>query len=155
MSVAPILRTSLVGGGIFAGVLAVVAGGLGFLLRGMPGLYGGLLGAVLAAVFLGLTAGSILLAARLSRHDPNGPVFYGVILAIWLAKLILFFVILFPLRGAPMLDPYVLPFTMIAGVLGSLTIDAYAVMRSRVPYVSDVVIPGESREGPSNGTPGE
>src|SRR5690606_2627904 len=77
----PILVTALRWGAIFAAALAIVAGGVGLLVGGTPGLWGGLLGSVLAFAFLALTAGSMLLGRRLATDDPNSPLFYGVVLA--------------------------------------------------------------------------
>ncbi|QNO38521.1 hypothetical protein H4J02_05835 [Protaetiibacter sp. SSC-01] len=144
MSAAPnrILTTSLRWGALFATGLAVVAGGIGVLVAGLPGLWGGLLGALLAFAFLALTAGSILLGQRLTVDDPNSPLFYGVVLGAWLVKLIVFFVFMFWLRGQSWLDPWVFFLTVIVAVLGSLVIDALSFVRSRTPYV-DVELPGD------------
>ncbi|TXK17264.1 hypothetical protein [Homoserinibacter sp. GY 40078] len=138
----PILATSLKWGGAFALALLVVASGLGYLFAGLPGLWGGLLGAALAAIFLGLTAGSIILGQRLTVDDPASPLFFGVVLGAWLVKLVVFFVVLLWLRGQPWLDPWAFFLAVIAAVLGSLAIDVLAFQRSRMPYV-DVELPDE------------
>jgi hypothetical protein len=137
-----ILTNSLRWGGLFALGLAIVAGGVGYLVAGVPGLWGGLLGAVLAFLFLGLTAGSILLGQRLTADDPGSPLFFGVVLGAWLLKLIVFFVFMFWLRGQDWLDPWVFFFSVIVAVLGSLVVDVLAFQRSRMPYV-DVALPGD------------
>ena len=77
----PILTTALRWGALFAAGLAIVAGGVGLLVAGTPGLWGGLLGAALAFAFLALTAGSMLLGRRVTAGDPNSPLFYGIVLA--------------------------------------------------------------------------
>ena len=141
-----ILTTSLRWGGLFALGLAVVAGGIGALVAGLPGLWAGLLGAALAFLFLGLTAGSILLGQRLTVGDPGSPVFFAVVLGAWFLKLIVFIVFLLWLRGQPWLDPWVFFLTVIVAVIGSLAIDVLAFQRSRVPY-TDAVLPGEAEEG--------
>ena len=138
----PILTTALRWGGVFAAALAVVAGGVGWLVAGAPGLWAGLLGAALAFGFLGLTAGSILLGRRATVGDPNSPVFYGIVLGAWLLKLIVFFLFLFWLRGQSWLDPWVFFLTVIVAVLGSLVIDGLAFVRTRVPY-AEVALPGD------------
>lgn len=142
----PILTTALRWGALFATGLAVVAGGIGVLVAGLPGLWGGLLGALLAFAFLGLTAGSILLGQRLTVDDPNSPLFYGVVLGAWLVKLIVFFVFMFWLRGQDWLDPWVFFLTVIVAVLGSLMVDVLSFVRSRTPYV-DVDLPGDDESG--------
>ena len=48
------------------------------------------------------------------------------------------------LRGQAWLDPTVFFVTVIVAVIGSLVLDSVAVARTRVPYVSDVELPGES-----------
>jgi hypothetical protein len=138
----PILTTSLRWGGLFALGLAIVAGTVGYLVAGLPGLWGGLLGAGLAFVFLGLTAGSIILGQRLTADDPGSPLFFGVVLGAWLLKLIVFFIFMFWLRGQDWLDPWVFFLSVIVAVLGSLVVDVIAFQRSRTPYV-DVALPGD------------
>lgn len=144
MTVTPLLTRSLRYGGIVALVVAVGAGVLGWVLAGGPGLAGAIVGAVLAAVFLGLTAVSILVAGRVTGGDLSSPVFYGIVLGVWTLKLILFFVLSLWLRTQDWIDPAVFGFTAIAAVLGSLVADAIALLRSRVPL--DVKLPGDSAE---------
>jgi len=140
----PILTTALRWGALFAAALAVVAGGVGWLVAQAPGLWAGLLGAGLAFVFLALTAGSMLLGRRLTVGDPNSPVFYGVVLGAWLVKLIAFFLFMFWLRDQAWLDAWVFFITLIVAVFGSLTIDALAFVRTRTPYV-DVPLPEDEQ----------
>ena len=141
----PILTTSLRWGGLFALGLAIVAGTVGYLVAGLPGLWGGLLGAALAFLFLGLTAASILLGQRLTVDDPGSPLFFGVVLGAWLLKLIVFFIFMFWLRGQTWLDPWVFFLSVIAAVLGSLIVDVIAFQRSRMPYV-DAALPGDDEK---------
>jgi hypothetical protein len=140
MSSAPILVRALRDGAIFAAAVAVVAGVIGWLTSGVPGLYGGLLGAATAALFLGLTAASMLVAGRVTKGDQTTPVFFGIVMGTWVVKLILFIVLLVWLGRQPWLDGRVFFFTVIAAVIGSLVIDSVAFMRTRVPYV-DVALP--------------
>jgi hypothetical protein len=146
VSVAPILTRALRYGAIWAVIVAVVAGGIGLLVAGAPGLVGGLLGAALAAVFLGLTAISMLIGGRLSKGDGTSPVFYGVVLVSLIVKLILFLVLALTLRSAHWMSPGVFAFSAIAAVLGSLIGDMVAYARARVPYVSDVKLPEDHRD---------
>lgn len=143
MSVTPLLTRSLRYGAIVALAAAVLGGGLGWLVAGPEGLAGGLLGAVLSAVFLGLTAVSILLAGRLSGGDLTSPAFLGVVLGIWMLKLVLFFILSLWLRTQGWVDPGAFGFTAIGAVLGALVADTIAFQRSRVPL--DVTLPGEDR----------
>lgn len=144
MSVTPILALALRYGGILAGAVAAVAAVVGLIVAGAPGLFGGLLGAGLAAVFLGLTAGSMLIAGRITKGDTTGPAFFGIVLGVWFLKLVIFFVVLLLLRGQPWLNPYVFFAAVVVAVIGSLVTDIIAFQRARVPYVSDVKLPGDS-----------
>lgn len=136
MSVAPILTRALRYGAILAAVVTVLGAGIGFLVAGMPGFAAGIVGGVMVGVLTALTAGSILLAARVSG-DLGSPVFFGIVLGSWLLKLILFLVLNIWLRGQPWVDPYVFFATVIVAVMGSLAVDVLAFQRARVPYVSD------------------
>jgi hypothetical protein len=140
----PILTTALRWGALFAAGLAVVAGGVGLLVAGTPGLWAGLLGSLLAFAFLALTAGSMLLGRRLTADDPNSPIFYGVVLGVWMLKLIVFFLFMYWLRDQPWLDAWVFFLTVIAAVLGSLVVDALAFLKTRVPI--DVALPDAEKK---------
>ncbi|MBI5160989.1 MAG: hypothetical protein HY996_06210 [Micrococcales bacterium] len=142
ISTAPVFHTALLGGGIVAATVAIVGGGIGVLVDGQRGLLGALVGAGLAGVFLGITAASMLFAARVARGDLTSPVYFGIVIAVWFVKLVLFTVVAVLLRGANGLNPYVFFFCVIAAVIGSLLVDCVAVARSRVPYVSDIELPG-------------
>lgn len=147
MTVAPLLIRSLIAGAIVAGVVAVVAGSIGWVVAGLPGLLGGLLGAALSAVFLGLTALSFLLAGRVARGDGTSPLFFGVILGVWLLKLVAFVIAAIAFRSFDGVDPVVFFGAVIAAVIGSLVADVVALARSRIPYASDVRLPGEPEPG--------
>lgn len=143
MTMTPILRLALRYGAIFAVAVAIVAGAIGYLVAGVPGMIGGLLGAALAAVFLGLTAVSFLVAGRVTKGDGTNPVFFGIVVGVWLLKLIVFIVVEVLLRGQPWFNPVVFFCAVVVVVIGSLVLDAVAMYRARVPYV-DVSLPGEA-----------
>jgi fructose-specific phosphotransferase system IIC component len=145
MSITPVLTRALRYGGIWALIVAVGAGLIGLAVAGVPGLVGGLLGAVLAAVFLGMTAGSMLIAGRVTKGDLGSPVFFAIVLGVWFVKLVVFLVVTIVLRGDTWLSPAVFGFAVIAAVIGSLATDVIAYVRARVPYVSDVALPGETK----------
>ena len=144
MTVAPILYRSLRDGAIFTVIVAIGAGIVGLLVSGVPGLIGGLLGATLSFLYLGLTAVSFLVAGRVTHNDLTSPLFFGIILAVWALKIVLFVVFAIWLRGQTWLDPTVFFVTVIIAVIGSLVLDMVAVSRTRVPYVSDVELPSET-----------
>ncbi len=140
----PILLNALRWGAVFAAALAVLAGGVGLLAAGLPGLWGGLLGSGLAFLFLALTAGSMLLGRSLTVGDPNSPVFYGIVLGTSFVKLLVFFVFMYWLRGQPWFDAWVFFVTVIVAVLGSLVIDGLAFVRTRTPI--DVALPDDDQK---------
>ncbi|QAY74470.1 hypothetical protein ET445_15195 [Agromyces protaetiae] len=137
----PVLKRALAWGGVLAAIILVLAGGLGYLFAGTDGLWSGVVGALIAVVFMGITAASILFANRFSGSDLFVGVFFGVVLGGWLLKLVVFIVLVVLLRNAPWLNGTVLFLSLVAGVLASLAVDVLVVARSRLPYASDVVLP--------------
>jgi hypothetical protein len=143
VTVAPLLTRALSYGAIVAVAVAVVAGTVGWASAGLPGLLGGLLGAALSAVFLGLTAISMLIAGRVTRGDAGNPLFFGIVLGVWVFKLIAFVVAAILMRSWDAVDPVVFFWSVVVAVLGSLIGDMVALARTRIPYVSDIELPGD------------
>ncbi|GLI25986.1 hypothetical protein ARHIZOSPH14_02280 [Agromyces rhizosphaerae] len=137
----PVLREALKWGGVSALAIAVVGGLLGWLFAGAVGLTSALLGTAIAIGFMAITAASILLANRFSASDLFVGAFFGIVLGGWLLKFVLFIVLVVLLRGQPWLDSTVLFLSIVAGVIASLVVDVIVVLRSRVPYASDVELP--------------
>ncbi|TDQ03153.1 MULTISPECIES: hypothetical protein [Microbacteriaceae] len=141
----PVLRDVLKYGLILAAGIAVVGMLLGGLFAGWVGVTSALIGTAMAAVFLSITALSILIANRFIGTDLFVGLFFGIVLGGWIVKFVLFLVLAILLRDQPWINPVVLFLSLIAGVIGSLVVDMIVVFRSRVPYVSDVTLPGEKR----------
>lgn len=137
MTAVPMFTKILKAGAILAVVVAVLGAGIGYLVAGTPGLWGGVIGAAASFVFLGFTAASIIVAFRVTKGDLLNPVFFGIVLGGWLLKLGAFLLLLILFASQSFLDPYVLLVTIIVSVLGSLVIDGWAFMNSRVPYVDE------------------
>ena len=74
----PVLRRALIWGGILAAVILVVSGILGFVFAGTEGLVSALVGTIMAVVFMGITAASILLANRFASSDLFVGAFFGI-----------------------------------------------------------------------------
>ena len=142
MSAVPILRRALIFGGWFALLLAAVGALAGFFAAGASGVVSALIGAAMAGVFLGITAGSILLA---SRYDVIA--FFGIVMGAWLLKFVIFLVLALALRDQPWIDARVMFLTLVVGVIGTLVVDMVVVAKSRMPYV-DVPLPTGSGEPP-------
>ncbi|AWB95061.1 hypothetical protein DCE93_04805 [Agromyces badenianii] len=137
----PVLRRALAWGALLAGVILVVSAVLGLVFAGVPGLLGALIGTLMAVVFMGITAASILGANRFASSDLFVGAFFGIVLGGWILKFIVFIVLVVVLRDADWLNPTVLFLSLVAGVLASLVVDVLVVAKSRLPYVSDVELP--------------
>ena len=125
-----LFRTVLIQGTILTVAIAIVGGLVAFLAVGMPGLISALIGSAIALTFTSLTAIAVWVGGKL----PLGG-FYGLVLGGWLAKVIVFVLILSALNRVDGLNRPTIFFTIVASVLGGLAIDAVAVLRSRVPVV--------------------
>lgn len=140
----PVLRRILVYGGFLALGIGVVGAIVGGLVAGGPGLVSALVGTVMAVVFMGITAGSILLANRFAGSEAAVGGFFAIVLGGWLVKFVVFLVIVVLIKDQSWVHPVVLFLSIIAGVVGSLIVDAVVVMKSRMTYVSDVTLPSSS-----------
>ncbi|QEW00513.1 hypothetical protein F6J84_10680 [Microbacterium caowuchunii] len=162
VSSTPILRTALVFSGIVTAVLLVVGAVVGFLVAGAPGVGSALSGVLVAAIFLGITAASILIANRWFGDPLYVPIFFGIVLGGWILKLVLFIVALFILRGQDWVEPGVFFVALVVSVMASLVVDVVVMMRMRLPNVSDTRLPTDPEEGDrrsrgaetNDGTPG-
>jgi hypothetical protein len=151
MSAIPILKRILAYGGILAIAIAIVGSIVGFLVAGSVGLVSAIIGTVMAVVFLGITAASIVLATRVARGDLLSVAFFGIVMGAWLLKLIIFIVLIVLLKDQPWIQTQVLFLTVIVAVIGTLVVDVVVIARSRLPYVSDVELPGTGSGAASDG----
>ncbi len=103
---------------------------VGYLIVGIDGVLTALLGAAIALVFTSMTLLSVLFGARL----PLGG-FYGLVLGGWLIKVVLFAVLLAALQRMEFIHGPTLFFAIVISVLGSLGIDSWVVLRSRIPTI--------------------
>ncbi|TFD19846.1 hypothetical protein [Cryobacterium sp. TMS1-13-1] len=137
----PVLRRILLYGVYVAVAIAVVGSIVGFVVDGGTGVLSALIGTAMSVAFMGITAGSILLANRVAGNESAIGGFFGIIMGGWLLKFVVFLVLLVLLQDRAWIQPMVLFFCIIAGVIGSLVVDAVVVMKSRMPYTSDVTLP--------------
>lgn len=142
----PVFRRILLYGAVLAIGIAVVGAIIGGIFGGGRGVLSALIGTVIAVVFMGVTALSILAANRFAGRESAIGAFFGIVMGGWLVKFVLFLVLLIVLKDQPFIDPLVLFLSIIAGVLGSLVVDAIVVLKSRMPYASDVTLPAAPRE---------
>ena len=140
-SATPVLWRALIQGILFTlalGVLAAVGFGLS---QGWIGVTSSMLGAAIAAAFLGLTAASVLIG---QRFDIVG--FFAIVMGTWILKFALFLLAIFLLKDQPWVSTFALFVTLIGGVVVSLITDVSVVAKSRMPYASDVTLPGSSAD---------
>lgn len=147
LSSTPVLRTALVWGGIVTAVLLVLGAVVGFLVGGGGGLGSALSGVAVSAIFLAVTAISILVANRWFGDPLYVPIFFGIVLGGWLLKLILFIVAIVVLRGQGWVDPVVFYVALVVSVIASLAVDVVVLLRMRIPSVSDVTLPTDPEAG--------
>ncbi|MDW4573218.1 hypothetical protein R8Z57_10595 [Microbacterium sp. M3] len=154
ISSTPILRTVLVWSGSVTAALLVVGGLVGYLVAGTDGLWSALAGVLIAALFLAITAASILIANRWYGDALYVPIFFGIVLGGWILKFVVFLIALFVLRDQPWVVGPVFFLALVASVLASLVIDVVVLMRMRVPHVSDVELPTDPDAGDRTDEPG-
>ncbi|MEN9752639.1 MAG: hypothetical protein RL670_330 [Actinomycetota bacterium] len=132
MNVSQLFKRVVTLGAILIGAIAVVGGVLGYLLFGANGLLSAVIGAAMAALFVTLTAISVWFGSRLSLAG-----FFGVVLGGWLAKLVVFLVLVVVLRQATFVVGSVLFLTLVAAIIGSLAVDTLVFLKSRLPIVNE------------------
>ncbi|MFI2105488.1 hypothetical protein ACH436_19505 [Isoptericola sp. NPDC019693] len=125
-----VLRTALRDTLLLVGALVVLGGGIGFLVAGVPGLWGALVGAAIAAFFCATTIWSMM------RTVGSSPArMAAFVMGAWVAKIVVLIVVLALLQGRTFYDPWVLIAVLGVGAIGSALLDYRAVNRGRVPYV--------------------
>jgi hypothetical protein len=132
----PLLLRGLLWGGISTTALIAIFAGLGWVVAGSAGLIGGVLGATIGGALLLFTTGSIAFANRFVASPSYIPIFSGIVLGGWLVKFGAFLTAALLLRNQPWLDPKVMFFGILAGILVSIVIDVIVLKKTRVPYVS-------------------
>lgn len=132
----PALLRALRLGVIVTIALVIVFAGIGWLVSGTEGLVGGIIGAAMGGVFLGLTVGSIAFANRLIESPNYIVLFFGIVMGGWILKFVVFIVLLMVLRGQPWLDGTMLFFGLLASVIAALVIDVWVILKTRMPVVN-------------------
>lgn len=116
--------------GLVASVaLAAVAGVIGYVAVGMPGLYSALIGAAVSFVFFSITALVLLFT---SDMDPT--VMAAGVLGGFLIKIAGFLGVIALLGDKGFYDRLTLFLTLVVGAVVSLSIDVIAVRKARIPY---------------------
>lgn len=124
-------------------LIGMVAAVIGALLGELAGMLGALVGAGVGFALLGLTPVSIMWGFKLGKGDVLSPGFFSAVLGTWLVKFVVFLAAVFWLGDQTWLDSTILFVTIVASVLAGLVTDLVVVAKSRMPYVSDIDLPGD------------
>lgn len=127
-------------GGILLAILVVLCGSIGFAVDGMKGLWGGIIGALFAAVFNGLTAASIAFANRFFDREFYLGAFFGIVMGGWLLKIVIFFIVALLLQDQLWVNPKIVFVSAIIAIICSLALDVWIMKTCKVPTVSDIVL---------------
>ncbi|MFD6139041.1 hypothetical protein [Promicromonospora sp. NPDC060271] len=125
-----VLRTALRDCLVLVGGLAVLGSLVGLLVAGQPGLWGGLIGAALAAFFCATTVWSMLYTV-----GKGATAMGAVVMGSWIAKMVVLVAVLAVLTRFDFYDRVVLFVVLLLGAVGSAVLDYRAVKNGRVPYV--------------------
>lgn len=98
--------------------------------KGLPGIYGVLLGAAIGGGFVLLTALSVLLTAR---STPSTTM--AVVLGGWLLKVVVLIAVLLLIRGMNFYDTAALFVTVVLALVVTLGTEVWGVVTSQVTYV--------------------
>jgi len=120
-------RSVVVQLGVLTVAVAVIGGSLGFLVKGGPGAWGALLGAVVTGLFFGTTAVVMYLG-----RDGDPQIQIRNLVITWFAKLVLLFTAFVALGQATWLEPKAFGLSVLVGVIGSLAIEGRAVWSARI-----------------------
>lgn len=143
MTVSQIAKRALLAGVVVTSIIAIVAATAGALIADLAGMLGAFVGAALGFALLGLTPLSIMWGFKLGKGDVLSPGFFSAVLGTWLLKFVVFLAAVFWLGDQEWLDRTVLFVTIVASVIATLVTDLVVVAKSRMPYVSDVTLPGD------------
>lgn len=120
------LQTSAIG----AAVLLVVASAIGAWIASGQGVIAAVAGVAVAAL-AGLTTQGAMLVGH--RQPPN--TMAAIVAGSWLLKMIIIVILVLLLGRIDDFHRPIFAITMLVGVIGTLVIDVWALLRARVPYV--------------------
>ena len=129
----PVLRMTLIVGGIVNAVIAVIAGIVGFLLAAQDGMWSAIVGVLFGFVFLAITALTILIANRWNGTELYATLFFAIVLGGWLVKFVIFLVGFFLIKDQPWLDSQIFYVALVVTELASLVVDVVVMQKMRIP----------------------
>ncbi|MEN9740816.1 MAG: hypothetical protein RLZ72_1082 [Actinomycetota bacterium] len=129
------IRSSLVLGGVTTLSIGLLGGVIGYFIDSWTGVVSALLGALVAFVFMGVTAMSILVGLKVSHGSVMSGAFFAIVLGAWLLKFALFLGALYLIKNLTDLNSVIAFMCVIVAVIGALFSDVIAISRARVPVV--------------------
>ncbi|MGO1397686.1 MAG: hypothetical protein ACTHVY_08135 [Brevibacterium yomogidense] len=131
-SVRSIMKWTIISGALIAVAIGTIASFVGALLTGLPGVWGALIGAVVAFAFFAITAVVMYFTAESSPTTMAAGVLGG-----FLVKIVGFMGVGIALRGRDFYDPWTLFLTLAVAAIASLIADVVIVQRARLPFVDE------------------
>lgn len=131
-SVRSVMKWTIIAGALIAVAIGTIASFAGALLTGLPGVWGALIGAVVAFVFFAITAIVMYFTADSSPATMAAGVLGG-----FLVKIVGFMGVGIALRGRDFYDPWTLFLTLAVAAIASLIADVIIVQRARLPIVDE------------------
>lgn len=124
------LQKALKGGSLAIVAITVVSLIAWGAAKGMPGVWGVVIGALIGGGFVLLTAVSVLLTSN-SDVATTGAVIFGG----WLVKLILLIVVLVIIRHMEFYDHVAFFVTVVLALIAALSAEVWAIVSSKVTYI--------------------
>ena len=143
----PTFRAGLIWTAVAGALVLVVAAIVGWLVTDAEGLWSGVLGAAIGALFPIITVASMLLGNRWYGTPSVLTMFFGITAGVFLVKLLVVIVALNLVFGLSWVVRPVLGGAIIAAALASLVVDVVVVSRMRISGASDVALPGDDDAG--------
>lgn len=111
-------------------VIGALGVGIGYLVQGMPGLYGALMGLGVTAFFMGTSAFIMQATRRMSVSAAQG-VFVGA----WIGKIVVVFIVILLVRDRDFYDPVVFFIVMAVSIIAATVIEGRAFLKVRMPTI--------------------
>lgn len=144
----PTFRAGLLWTTVAGAVVLVAAAVIGLIVDGPQGLWSGVLGALIGALFPIITVASMLFGNRWYGTPQFLQMFFGITMGVFIVKVVVFLVAIAVVLGLPWVNLIVFYVALVAAAVASLVIDVIIVTRMRISGASDVALPGDDEESP-------
>lgn len=144
----PTFRAGLIWTTVAGAVVLVAAAIIGWFVDTSAGMWSGVLGALIGALFPIITVASLLFGNRWYGTPRFLQMFFGITMGVFIVKVVVFLVAIAVVVGLPWVNLLVFYFALVAAAVSSLVIDVVIVSRMRISGASDVALPGDDDEAP-------